>query len=68
MSQECVKTSGANSSIDGTSDDLESPPPEERDTAMVNSDAVGDEVSPAPGIGFGCTRWTGVSSGNRPMV
>jgi len=25
-------------------------------------------VSPAPRIGFGCTRWTGVSSGNRPIV
>ena len=25
-------------------------------------------LSPAPGIGSGCTRWTGVSSGNRPIV
>jgi len=25
-------------------------------------------VSPAPGIGSGNTRWTGVSSGNRPKV
>ena len=44
-----TKTSGVNSSINGTSDDSESPPPEERDTAMVNSDAVGDEETESQG-------------------
>src|SRR5712672_1890902 len=29
---------------------------------------TGAFLSPAPGIGLGCTRWTGVSSGNRPIV